>query len=248
MVRESWRWLWVALATVAAAAVIGWIMIALPPDWLAAAWAERGIWVLNVQDIEAFVDRWGAWSAIGSIVLMVLHSFVPLPAELIAIANGMMFGPLWGVAITWAGAMIGASCAFAVARYLGRPLGRHIVSERHWQEITNWRGRPVMLLLVRLIPVISFNLVNFAAGLTGIGWTTFLWTTGIGILPITVISVVLGDRLLSLPWPVWLAVGLGVVALWCVLNWIGRRRGASSFLASCKIALFRRGLGRADER
>ena len=203
MVRESWRWLWVALATVAAAAVIGWMMIALPPDWLVAAWAERGIWTLNVQDIEAFVDRWGAWSAIGSIVLMVLHSFVPLPAELIAIANGMMFGPIWGVVVTWVGAMIGAGCAFAMARYLGKPLGRRFISGRRWHEFASWQARPSTLLLVRLTPIVSFNMVNFAAGLTGVGWRPFLWTTGIGILPITIVSVILGNQLLSLSWPVW---------------------------------------------
>lgn len=229
-----------ALAIVVAAAVITCAMTASFLGRFAPDWPERGIRALNVEDIEAFVERWGAWSAIGSIVLMVMHSFVPLPAELIAIANGMLFGTVWGVVITWIGAMIGAGAAFAISRYLGQPLGRLIVSERYWKGIESWRGRPTMLLLVRLIPVVSFNLVNFAAGLTGVGWLTFLWTTGLGILPITIVSVVLGDRLLSLPWPVWLAVGVGIITLWCVLNWIVKRHSAPPFLAYCRIILFGR--------
>jgi uncharacterized membrane protein YdjX (TVP38/TMEM64 family) len=157
---------------------------------------------------------------------MVLHSFLPLPAELIAIANGMLFGSAAGVGITWIGAMIGAGCAFAIARHCGRPLVHRVVAERHWQAITSWQVSPSTLVFVRLIPVISFNLVNYAAGLAGVGWLTFLWTTGLGILPITVVSVVLGDRLLGLTWPLWLAVGVGIAGIWWIFHRVGKRRNA----------------------
>ena len=43
----------------------------------------------------------------------------------------------------------------------------------------------------RLVPVISFNLINYAAGILHVSWWRFLWTTSLGILPITVASVVL---------------------------------------------------------
>ena len=42
---------------------------------------------------------------------MVLHSFIPFPAEFLAIANGMVFGPVLGTVITWSGAMAGALLA-----------------------------------------------------------------------------------------------------------------------------------------
>jgi uncharacterized membrane protein YdjX (TVP38/TMEM64 family) len=169
---------------------------------------------LSTQDVESFANAWGAWSAAGSILLMVLHSFVPLPAEVIAIANGMLFGPFWGIAVTWIGAMLGAALAFAFARGVGRPVARRLVSERRWRALESWNARPSTLLVVRLIPVISFNLVNYAAGMAGIGWWPFLWTTGIGILPITAASVIFGDVMLSMSWPVWLLIALGLLVLW----------------------------------
>ena len=52
---------------------------------------------------------------------MILHSFVPFPAEQIAIANGMLFA-VWGTLVTWIGAMMGAALAFALARRYGKPL------------------------------------------------------------------------------------------------------------------------------
>ena len=50
---------------------------------------------------------------------MVAHSFLPFPAEIVALANGMVFGPLWGAVVIWVGAMLGAATAFALVRALG---------------------------------------------------------------------------------------------------------------------------------
>jgi uncharacterized membrane protein YdjX (TVP38/TMEM64 family) len=182
---------------------------------------------LTTEDVESFAEAWGAWSAAASILLMILHSFMPLPAEVIAIANGMLFGPVLGIAVTWVGAMLGAALAFAFARGIGRPLTRRVVSAQRWRAIEGWTARPSTLLLVRLIPVISFNLVNYAAGMTGISWWTFLWTTGLGILPITAASVVFGDRMMSITWPVWLLIAAGVVALWLIWRAVAPRFAAS---------------------
>jgi uncharacterized membrane protein YdjX (TVP38/TMEM64 family) len=178
---------------------------------------------LTTQDVESFAAAWGTWSALASILLMILHSFMPLPAEVIAIANGMLFGPFLGIAITWIGAMLGAALSFAFARGIGRKLARRLVSEQRWRALEDWKAHPATLLMVRLIPVISFNLVNYAAGVTGIGWWTFLWTTGLGILPITAISVIFGDQMMSITWPVWLLIAAGVVALWVAWRMIAPR-------------------------
>lgn len=168
----------------------------------------------TTEDFRRFAESWGSWAALGSITLMVLHPILPFPAELIAAANGSLFGFLWGTAITWTGAMLGAALSFGVARSLGRPTLRRVASAGFHRRIEQWQGRPAYLLMIRLVPVISFNLINYAAGVTGLGWWRFLWTTGLGILPITVASVVLGQELLEAPWYVWAATIGGVILLW----------------------------------
>jgi uncharacterized membrane protein YdjX (TVP38/TMEM64 family) len=50
-------------------------------------------------------------------------------------------------------------------------------------------------LAVRLIPVISFNLVNFALGFTPVSWWRFTWTTGVGIIPVTAAMAGMGAHL-----------------------------------------------------
>lgn len=187
----------------------------------AVAWrlsAEGGIDLaaLTPADAEAFLRAWGPWSALGSVALMVLHSFLPLPAEIISIANGMMFGAWLGGALTWVGAMLGAVLSFALARGLGRPFVRLVVAEARWRQIEALPVRPGALLLARLVPVISFNLVNYAAGLLGVGWWTFLWTTALGILPLTVATALLGRRMLAAPLWAWALLALALAALWLV--------------------------------
>ena len=187
---------------------------------------------LSVEGIERIAEAWGAWAPVVSIALMLLHSFVPFPAELIAIANGMLFGPVWGTLVTWIGAMLGAALAFALARRYGRPLVGRLVARRAWTAAETLHAccDARTLLLARLVPVISFNLINYAAGLLGVGWWRFLWTTSLGILPITVASVALGNQLTGPMWDAWLAGSGLLLALYLGWRWYDARRTRDSLV------------------
>jgi uncharacterized membrane protein YdjX (TVP38/TMEM64 family) len=204
---------WWRRGGLAAALICG---LAAATWWLIGdrAGALTGLVSLSPADIAAFVARWGMWGVAASLLLMVVHSVVPLPAEVIAVANGMMFGTVGGIAVTWSGAMLGALSAYGLARWLGRPAVRGMISEAGRARIERWTGRADALLVLRLIPLISFNLVNYAAGLAGVGWWRFLWTTAIGILPMTLLTAVLGARIFEIAWPVWAVIAAAVVVLW----------------------------------
>jgi uncharacterized membrane protein YdjX (TVP38/TMEM64 family) len=199
------------LAGIAIVALLCWATlraVGFQPGWLE----------LTPAQVDAFVAAWGMWGAVGSMMLMVLHSFVPVPAEVIAVANGMLFGPFWGIVVTWSGAMLGAISAFALSRWLGRPVICRFVATERRAAIERWTVRPGSLLLLRLVPIVSFNLVNFAAGLAGAGWWDFLWTTALGILPLTMLSVLLGSKIFDIAWWGWLLIAGGLAGL----GWLGR--------------------------
>lgn len=174
---------------------------------------------ISARGFEEAIRALGMWGVLASIGFMVLHSFIPFPAELVAIANGMVYGPVVGTLITWTGAMLGASVAFCLARTLGRPFVERMVSRNNWQRLDEWAARDGwrVALVSRLIPVIAFNMVNYAAGLTRLTWWEFLWTTGVGILPLTLLMVIMGDNIESLGWESWLLLLAGGVALWFVV-------------------------------
>jgi uncharacterized membrane protein YdjX (TVP38/TMEM64 family) len=180
---------------------------------------------LSLSRIQELVRSAGGWGVAASIGLMVLHSFVPFPAEFITITNGMVYGIGWGILITWVGAMLGAFLAFGLARTLGRSYVHRKLQDRNLLKVEDWvahYGRGA-LLVSRFIPVISFNLINYTAGLLQVSWRTFAWTTGIGILPLTVLMVVMGDRISTLTWQGWfLLLGCGL-ALWVLTHYLARR-------------------------
>jgi len=206
---------WAVAVRIAGFALLGLGVVAVATAlWF--GWGDD----LTVQAVEATIRSWGMWGVLASIGLMVAHSFVPFPAEFVTFANGMVYGPLWGTVITWSGAMLGAFAAFGVARWLGRPFVEGLVARRDWQALDDWTAREgwQVLLISRFIPVIAFNLINYAAGLTRVTWWTFTWTTGLGILPLTVLFVVMGVNIESLGWQSWALLLGGGLVLWLVLR------------------------------
>jgi len=188
------------------------------PNWL-DWWPD-----ISITEIKRYIQDSGKWGMAISIGLMVAHSFLPLPSEAITLANGMIYGAVTGGVLTWVGAMLGAQAAYWPARTLGRvALMRHIDPER-LARITRWidSNCVIALLGMRLIPMISFNLVNYVAGLANVSWWTFTWTTALGILPFTILLVVLGQNASTLSAEMWMAVG-GVGALSLVVAWRVRR-------------------------
>lgn len=208
------------------------IFVATMTAWGYALWTEMPLpgFELSAEEVAATMRSWGMWGAAAIIALMILHSFVPFPAEFVALAAGMIFGPLWGTVYVWIGAMLGALLAFGLSRWFGRPFVETVLPERYWRRLDTWTARQgaSTLLVSRFIPVIAFNLINYAAGLTNMTWWTFIWATGIGILPLTALMVVMGDQMTGLPWWSWVALALVAVALWFVLRYYQNRLKAGN--------------------
>jgi len=188
-----------------------WLFMEAPiPEWLGGA---------SPESFKKLVVSWGEWGVVASILLMVLHSFVPFPAEFVAIANGMCFRLFWGTVITW-GAMMGALLAFALSRRFGRPLAERLVAHKNWNNVDDWIARygGNGIFLSRFIPIIAIYLINYAAGLTKVQYWTFTWTTGLGILPMTTLMVLLGSEMHELSIYSWLLVAAAGLAIWLMVN------------------------------
>ncbi|HED14908.1 MAG TPA: TVP38/TMEM64 family protein [Gammaproteobacteria bacterium] len=174
----------------------------------------------SVQALETTILELRGWGVAGSIGLMVLHTFVPFPAEFLTIANGMVYGPVWGAVISWVGAMLGAALAFALVRWLGRPFAEKMIARKDWHKFDAWISEQgfSFVLISRFVPIIAFNLVNYLAGLTAISWGKFLLATGIGILPVLIILVLFGYHIEHITWPLWVLFAIAAVLMWFVFR------------------------------
>ncbi len=144
---------------------------------LAAALAAAYVWRnrLDAAALDGWVARAGAAGPLVFIAFYALATVLMLPGALITLAGGALFGPLWGTLCSLAGATLGASAAFVIARTLAADwVARRA---RGWTkqlidgvEAEGWR----FVAFVRLVPLFPFNLLNYALGLTRIGFGAYV--------------------------------------------------------------------------
>lgn len=154
--------------------------------------------MLNLESLKQYILSFGIWAPIISFILMILQSVAaPLPAFLITFANAALFGWVKGALLSWTSAMAGAALCFYIARFLGRDTVEKLTSKfaiDSVDEFFNKYGKHT-ILIARLLPFISFDLVSYAAGLTSMSFISFFIATGIGQIPATIIYSYVGDML-----------------------------------------------------
>jgi uncharacterized membrane protein YdjX (TVP38/TMEM64 family) len=129
---------------------------------------------------------------------MVLQSVIaPLPAFLITFANAGLFGWIKGAILSWSSAMAGAVLCFYIARFYGRNTVEKLTSKNAINNVDIFFKKygKYAILIARLLPFISFDIVSYAAGLTSMGFWSFFWATGLGQLPATLIYSYIGGML-----------------------------------------------------
>lgn len=148
--------------------------------------------------MRSFVESYGAYAAAVSFGLMVLQSVVaPLPAFVLTIANANLFGWWQGAILSWTSAMAGAAVCFFISRVLGRGIAEDLAGRAGLSSVDRYfeRHGKNTILICRLLPFVSFDLVSYAAGLTSMGFMPFFVATGIGQLPATIVYSYVGGML-----------------------------------------------------
>jgi uncharacterized membrane protein YdjX (TVP38/TMEM64 family) len=154
----------------------------------------------DVLGFKNYLLSFGPLAAVVSALLMIFQSIVaPLPAFVITFANGLLFGWVVGAVLSWSSAMLGAILCFYVAKFLGRPVVEKIITKKAlawWDQFFDKYGRHAVFI-ARLLPIVSFDLVSYAAGVTSISFWQFFWATGLGQLPATLLYSYLGQNATS---------------------------------------------------
>jgi len=108
-----------------------------------------------------------------------------VPASLLTIAGGALFGVLRGALYAVIGAVLGSATAFLLSRHVARrAVAQWLVRMPRFGTIdraVSTQGLRVVLLL-RLSPIVPFNVLNYALGLTTISLRDFLLASA-GMIP-----------------------------------------------------------------
>lgn len=146
---------------------------------------------------KGLIDALGPWGPLVYIIVYAASAVLMLPALPLTVLGGLLFGPVWGSAYVIAGATIGAALAFLIARRMGREWvesavkgGRFEVLDRKVSE-QGWK----IVALTRLIPIFPYNFLNYAFGLTSIGFSSYVIVSFVCMIPGTVAYVALSSSI-----------------------------------------------------
>ena len=162
---------------------------------------NRAVRILTTEGIDgiaAYIRSFGIYAVVVSFLLMILQSLIsPIPAFFITLANSAIFGWVNGAILSWSSAMAGAALCFYISRVLGRDVAEKFTGRGMLETVDKFfrdYGK-YAILIARLLPFMSFDLVSYAAGLTGMGFFAFFVATGIGQLPATIVYSYVGGTL-----------------------------------------------------
>ncbi|WP_299489048.1 TVP38/TMEM64 family protein [Acaryochloris sp. IP29b_bin.137] len=142
--------------------------------------------LFDQMHLVEFVASHGLWGSIIFILLHIAATVLGVPGVILTIVGGVLFGLIWGSALSLIGATLGAMGAFWMARYLLLDWAQRRVRDRKLLCSFNQavlRHPFSFVLIVRFAPISPFNLVNFLFGMTPIHWFPYSLGTLIGIIP-----------------------------------------------------------------
>jgi uncharacterized membrane protein YdjX (TVP38/TMEM64 family) len=155
--------------------------------------------VLPVKDwIRSFIDWVQQLGPIGVIVFIAAYALATvlfLPGWIFTVGAGLVYGVIGGTLVALTGAVIGATLAFIIARYL---LRKHIETytkrNPRFKAIDDAIGRNgwKIIGLLRLSPLIPFNLSNYFYGITSVSLKAYVAVSAIGMIPGTLLYAYLG--------------------------------------------------------
>jgi uncharacterized membrane protein YdjX (TVP38/TMEM64 family) len=212
--RPKWRWIVAGVLVLLAIVALQWLPVG---DW--------------VKSLQQWIESLGAFGPVLFALVYVVASLLFVPASALTLAAGAVFGLGWGLLLVSFASTVTAACAFLIARHLAREkLERWARDNERFAALDraigagNWK----IVVLLRLSPIVPFNLSNYLFGLTKLEFWPYVLASWIGMIPGTFVYVYLGDlgaagvsggKKSPLEWTL---LGVGLVASVVAVVWVGR--------------------------
>lgn len=148
-----------------------------------------------LHDVLKWTESLGYLSGFAFIALYIISTIAFVPATILTLGAGLVFGVSLGSLYVFVGATLGAIASFLIGRYLVRDwIGKKIAGNEKFVAIDQAVAHSGLkiVLLTRLSPLFPFNLLNYAFGITGVSLKDYA-IASVGMLPATVMYVYIGS-------------------------------------------------------
>lgn len=182
----------------------------------------------RIGELRLWIDSLGSWGPVVYALVYGIATALAVPASVLTVAAGALFGSVVGVVVVSAGSTLGATLAFLLARWAARGVvSRWLAGNERFARLDAMTERhgAIVVAITRLVPLFPFTVLNYGFGLTRVPLATYVLWSWLGMIPGTILYVVGGDTVVrsladgQVPWPL---VGvLGVTG--AGLAWLVRR-------------------------
>ena len=131
----------------------------------------------------------GVLILLGMQLLQIIVAFIP--GEVVQIAAGMMYGPLWGSVVILVGCVLSSMVVYELVHKLGAPFVRSMVGEKQLLKFRQFElsGKfGVTVFILFLIPGFPKDVLTYIVPLSDMNLRTFLLLSTISRTPGVIIS------------------------------------------------------------
>jgi uncharacterized membrane protein YdjX (TVP38/TMEM64 family) len=141
---------------------------------LGLIWFYQTYLQISPQQIRDWILSFGIFAPVLFMIIYTIRPLILFPASILSLGGGLAFGAFWGTVLTVVGATAGAVLSFWVARKLGKN-----IANKTWKgkgEVVQHQLEEhgfLYVILLRLIPVINFDIISYLAGISKIKFKAF---------------------------------------------------------------------------
>jgi uncharacterized membrane protein YdjX (TVP38/TMEM64 family) len=184
--------------------------------FVAAAWYYFSQYdQFNTENLRAFIAGFGVWAPVAYAVIYTISAPIPFVATVLSPVGGLLFGAFSGSLLVIGVATLSSLIPFMLARQLGQAWVESKLKGNRLENVyrrSHGQGGFLFILLMRLIPVLPWEIQNYVAGISKVSVVTYLTATPLGIVPGSVGLVLIGDAVANpSPGKIALAVALNVL-------------------------------------
>ena len=185
----------------------------------------------DVQRMAEVLQSYGPWAMVISFALDVLINALGfLPSIFFSTANGLLFGVVPGIIISWLAETVGVVLSFMIMRYILRDTAHKVIEKSEFLlKVDDFSGKNglVMMLFARSIPYFPSGIITALGAISQISLRDYIIANLIGKFPSTALEVVVGhDTVLLQDNLGRLAVVVLVATVIYLLLWKGYQRWA----------------------
>jgi uncharacterized membrane protein YdjX (TVP38/TMEM64 family) len=180
--------------------------------------------ILTPEGFRQTVKNLGLLGPFVYIAILALSVVIsPIPSAPLAV----MAGTIWGAFLAGIYSIIGGFIGGLIAYFLGRTLARSAIkaltgkiiyfSKNKGETYLSW-----LIFITRMLPIFSFDLISYAAGIAGISLPKYTLATFLGMIPSTFLLTYMGGAL-SVGTPLGIAISVIFLIVIIVLPWLIRR-------------------------